>query len=124
MYQAAYLILMVSFGFWLAVRSYPALVLFGLVMGVGYGGIAAMAPAVAAAIFGIEGLGELLGILFTGFGVACIVGPPLAGMLVDYTHDYKWPAFVAAGASVLALLLVVPLQRYKARRAEKAAVAA
>jgi predicted MFS family arabinose efflux permease len=124
MYQSAYLILMLSFALWLAARSYPVLVLFGLVMGVGYGGIAAMAPAVAATIFGIAGLGELLGILFTGFGLACIVGPPLAGTMVDRTHDYRWPVFIAAGAAVLALILIVPLRRYSDRNKEERAAAA
>jgi MFS family permease len=111
MYQVAYAILFASFLLWLTAHSYASLVLFGLVMGVGYGGIAAMAPAVAVAVFGIAGLGELLGLLFTGFGVACIVGPPAAGAMVDYTHDYKWPVFVAAGAAALALMFVLPLKR-------------
>ncbi|HEY1730596.1 MAG TPA: MFS transporter [Terriglobales bacterium] len=123
MYQLAYGILMVSFVLWLTAHSYAALVLFGIVMGVGYGGIAAMAPPVAAAIFGIAGLGELLGIMFTGFGLACIVGPPLAGVLVDYTHDFRWPVFVAAGAAVLALLVVIPLGKYKAEAAKEGAAA-
>lgn len=123
MYQSAYLILLASFALWLFARSYALMVLFGLVMGVGYGGIAAMAPAVAAAIFGVAGLGELLGIMFTGFGLACIVGPPLAGMLVDRTHDYHWPVYVAGGAAVLALLFVVPLKRYAAPRNERAVAA-
>jgi MFS family permease len=123
MYQAAYLILLVSFALWLPAHSYPLLALFGLVMGVGYGGIAAMAPAVAAAIFGVAGLGELLGVMFTGFGLACIVGPPLAGVLVDHTHDYHWPVLVATAAAVLALVFVVPLKRYGARRDGRAAAA-
>jgi MFS family permease len=112
MYQASYLILLISFGVWLAAGSYTALVVFALLMGVGYGGIAAMSPAVAASTFGIDGLGELLGILFTGLGAACLVGPPIAGILVDHFHDYKWPVFVGAGASVLALLFAVLLQAY------------
>ncbi len=124
MYQVAYTILLLGMAMWLMAHVYSMLIVFGLVMGVGYGGIAAMAPAVAAAIFGVEGLGELLGILFTGFGAACIVGPPLAGLLVDYTHDFKWPAFVAFGAAVLALMVVIPLGRYRARRQERAAAAA
>lgn len=111
MYQAAYLTLAVSFAVWLTAHSYGVLVAFVLLMGVGYGGIAAMAPAVAASAFGVEGLGELLGILFTGFGVACLVGPPIAGALVDRFHDYKWPVFVAAGASVLSLFFVALLRR-------------
>jgi len=48
--------------------------------------------------------------LFTGFGVACLVGPPLAGVMVDYTHDYKWPVFVAAASAVVALIAVMPLR--------------
>ena len=124
MYQLAYAILMASFALWLTAHSYLSLVLFGLVMGVGYGGIAAMAPPVAAAIFGVAGLGELLGIMFTGFGLACIVGPPAAGVLVDYTHDFKWPVFVAAGAAVVALLLVLPLGKYKAEAVRERSAAA
>ena len=109
MYQASYLILLISFGVWLAAGSYTSLVIFALLMGVGYGGIAAMSPAVAAYAFGVEGLGELLGILFTGFGAACLVGPPLAGILVDHFHDYKFPVFVGASASVVALIFVIML---------------
>ena len=124
MYQVAYAILLVSFVLWLTAHSYMSLVLFGLVMGVGYGGIAAMAPAVAAAIFGTGGLGELLGIMFTGFGLACLVGPPLAGLMVDYTHDYKWTVFIASTAAVLALLTVIPLRKYKLRRENRRSAAA
>jgi MFS family permease len=112
MYQASYLILLMSFGVWLIADSYAALVIFALLMGVGYGGIAAMSPAVAAATFGVEGLGELLGILFTGLGAACLVGPPVAGLLVDHFHDYKWPVFVGTGASVLALLFAILLHAH------------
>ena len=110
MYQTAYLLMLVSFGLWLIAHSYPMLVVFALLMGVGYGGIAAMSPAVAASVFGVEGLGELLGILFTGFGAACLVGPPIAGMLVDHFHDYKWPVFVGAAASALAMFFVILLR--------------
>ena len=123
MYQVAYALLMISFCLWLTAHSYALLVAFAAVMGVGYGGIAAMAPAVAASVFGVAGLGELLGILFTGFGLACLVGPPLAGVLVDYTHDYKWPVFVAAAAGVIAFALVLPLRKYQPERAEQGAAA-
>lgn len=115
MYQLSYAILMLSFGLWLMADAYASLVVFGIVMGVGYGGIAAMAPAVTAEVFGIEGLGELLGILFTGFGTACIVGPPLAGVMVDRTHNFHWPVYLAAVAAVLGVLLVIPVKRFGER---------
>lgn len=109
MYRISYAILLAGFGFWLTAHSYSSLILFALVMGTGYGGIAAMIPAVAASLFGTDNLGELLGVLFTGLGAACLVGPPLAGALVDYTHDYQSSVFVGAAASVLALAFVIPL---------------
>ncbi len=112
MYQGSYLILLISFGVWSKAGSYAAFVIFALLMGVGYGGIAAMAPAVAASTFGIEGLCELLGVLFTGFGVAALCGPPAAGILIDHFHDYKLPVFVGAGVCVLALLFVSLLQSH------------
>jgi hypothetical protein len=29
---------------------------------------------------------------------------------VDYTHDYKWPVFVAAASAFIALIAVIPLR--------------
>lgn len=110
MYKVSFFILLVSSYFWLTGHNYTALVIFGLVMGIGYGGIAAMSPAVAASIFGIEGLGELLGFLMTSFGIACLVGPPIAGVMVDYTRDYTWPVFVAAASALVALIVVVQVR--------------
>jgi MFS family permease len=112
MYQIAYAILLASFVLWLIAGSYFSLLGFTLVMGVGYGGLAAMYAPVTASIFGVEDLGELLGILFTGFGLGSLIGPPLAAALVDYTHDYKYPVLVATAAAALAFLLVFPLRKY------------
>ena len=38
------------------------------------------------------------------------MGPPLAGVLADSTHDYKWPVFIGAIAAVLAVAAVTPLR--------------
>jgi MFS family permease len=111
MYQAAYAILLASFVPWLIAGSYFSLLVFTLVMGVGHGGLAALYAPVTASMFGIEKLGELLGILFTGFGIGSLIGPPLAAILVDYTHNYQYPVFVAAAAAALAFLLVLPLRK-------------
>jgi MFS family permease len=125
MYKLSFGFLLVSYSLWLTAHSYGSLVVFALIMGVGYGGIAAMAPAVVASIFGVEGLGELLGIFFTGFGMVCLIGPPVAGVLVDNTGDYKWPVFVAAAASVGALAVIAALGSGGVKsRATETAVAA
>jgi hypothetical protein len=30
--------------------------------------------------------------------------------MVDYTHDYKWPVFVAAASAFIGLVAVIPLR--------------
>ncbi len=127
-FQVAYTALLVSFAFWLGSHSYLSLFWFCLVLGIGYGGIVAMSPAMLAQFFGVEGLGELLGFLLTALGVASVAGPPLAGLLIDRTGDLKWPPLLAVASAALALAAVVPLRVYGAGKsipaAESAAAAA
>ena len=103
----AFLILLAGFGLWLTASSYAGLIAFTVVMGVGYGSLVAMLSAVAASIFSTEGLGELLGVLYTSLGVASLIGPPLAGALVDRTHNFTCMAspvaFVASFAALIAV---------------------
>jgi MFS family permease len=110
MYQFSVVILFLSYVFWIGGHSYSALVIFSVLMGVGYGGIGGLAPAVAAEIFGTQGLGQLLGILFTAYGASCLLGPPIAGLLVDTLHTYRSTPFYAAAAAALSLVVVIPLR--------------
>lgn len=109
--QLSFAILAASFLLWLAAGdSYPVLVVFAVVMGVGYGGFIALAPAVAATLFGTIGLGAILGALYTGAGIGGLVGPPLAGEVIDRA-SYE-AAIVAAMALVaLATLVLLALPR-------------
>jgi len=94
---------------WVFSHGYIALVVFALAMGVGYGANAAMTPSVVASKFGIAGLGRLLGWVYTSFGVACMVGPPLAGHMIDVTHDYRYSAYVALVGAIGSMAAIVPL---------------
>ena len=79
-FQGCYAAMGLSFGLWaVAGGSYAAMLAFAAVLGVGYGGFVALAPAVVAARFGVANLGALLGVLYTGPGIGSAVGPPLAG---------------------------------------------
>ena len=111
MYKLAFAILFVSYFLWITGHVYPTLVIFSLIMGVGYGGVAGMAPAVTASLFGVQGLGQLLGVLFTALGMACLVGPPIAGLVIDYSHTYHSTPFYAAAAAALALIVAIPLHK-------------
>jgi len=108
--QLSFATLTGSFVLWLAAgSSYPLLVAFALLMGVGYGGFIALAPAVVAALFGTVGLGAILGALYTAAGIGGLIGPPAAGVLIDRT-SYGTTIIVAMAlfASATAVLFLLP----------------
>ncbi len=98
-----------SFLLWLfAGGSYPMLVVFTVVMGVGYGGFIALAPAVAAILFGTVGLGAILGALYTAAGFGGLAGPPLAGAVIDgisYSAAIIMAMVLCAASTVVLLTL-------------------
>jgi MFS family permease len=99
LYQSCFLMMGVSFGVWLVAGDrYALLVLFTLVLGVAYGGFIALSPAVAAEAFGTVGLGGVLGGIYTAAGLGGLLGPPLAGAVVDATNGY---VTVILGSSAL-----------------------
>lgn len=111
-YQFSFFIVCAACFVWMYVTSHMGLVLFSIILGVGYGGVAALTPAVAIDMFGLEGLGELLGILLTAFGSASVAGPPLAGYLVDRSGNYRDIIWYALLTSVLSVIMVLVLRGY------------
>lgn len=77
-----------SFGIWLtAGSSYVVLAAFALLVGTGLGGFTALSPAVAVEVFGVAGLGGVLGLLYTSAGLGGLLGPAIAGTVADATSD-------------------------------------
>ncbi len=106
-YQGCFAAMALSFGLWWAAgSSYAAMLAFAVVLGVGYGGFVALAPAVVAARFGVVNLGALLGVLYTAAGVGSAVGPPAAGAVID---GVGYGAAIAASLAIGAAAFVVVL---------------
>ncbi len=114
LYQASFLVLGLSYLIWmLSGGTYAWLVAFALVMGAGYGGFVALSPALLAHLFGTPRLGTTMGALYTSGAIGALVGPPLAGLIVDRTGSYRLAiafAFVIAMAAYAAL---IPLGRHE-----------
>ena len=110
LYRACYAIHAISFVIWfLAGSSYPALVLFVAVLGVGYGGFVALGPIVISDRMGVVGLGSILGLLYSGAGLGGLIGPPAAGWLIDQTDTYRWAIVACFTACVISLGLLAGL---------------
>jgi MFS family permease len=112
-YQACFALMAGSFLLWLGAPGYPRLVVFAVLLGVGYGGFVALGPAVVATLFGVQALGGLLGVLYTSAAVGSAIGPPAAGSVIDASGEYL-PVILAAlalGSLATAVVLTVrPVQ--------------
>lgn len=96
-----------------------AIFLASAFVGLNFGGNFALFPAATADYFGTKNLGSNYGYIFTGYGLAGIIGPAAGGVLFDVTEQYVLAflfagvlCFVAAASSVL---------MWSLGRAEKAA---
>ena len=95
----------------LAGANYPLLLLFAALLGVGYGGFVALSPVAMAGIFGLEGLGGVLGVQYTSAGVGALIGPISAGAIIDATGSYTVAIVGAIFVSLAATVSVLPLWR-------------
>ena len=113
LYQASFLVLGLSYLIWLFAVSYTWLVIFALVMGAGYGGFVALSPAVLAHLFGTQRLGTVMGALYTSGALGALVGPPLAGMIVDETGSYRIAIACAFMIAMASWATLIPLTKYE-----------
>jgi predicted MFS family arabinose efflux permease len=113
LYQACLAAMSATMLIWLAAgSSYPLLVVFAITFGAVYGGFIALAPAVTAQVYGTEGLGTVLGALYTAAAFGGI-GLYLSGENIEATGRYG-PSIVAALLlSALSAALLLPLRRYQ-----------
>ncbi|MGH8013280.1 MAG: MCT family MFS transporter [Candidatus Binataceae bacterium] len=109
LYQLCVLVLGLCFSLWLFGHSYAPLVAFALLMGASYGGAVTLTPAVLAELFGTQGLGLLLGTLYTSSALGTLLGPPFAGAIIDHTGSYTLAVIFTGATSVLAFLILIPL---------------
>lgn len=109
-YQGCFLMMGLSFVIWLATTSYPLLVVYALVMGLSYGGFIALSPVVTADLFGLAGLGAVVGALYTSAAAGALLGPPLAGRLIDATGSYGWAIGLAMGLALASFAVLLPLR--------------
>ena len=90
-----------SFVIWLAAGGYAAMAVFALVMGLSYGGIVSLLPALCMDFFGARAVSSIIGALYTAAAFGNLGGPWLAGWMFDRLHSYE---AVAAGCLMFGLL--------------------
>ena len=84
LYKLSFAVMGGSHLIWLlADGRFPLLIAYAITLGLGYGGFIALSPAVVAELFGLEGLGGVLGTLYTSAAIGALFGPAIAGFIID-----------------------------------------
>jgi OFA family oxalate/formate antiporter-like MFS transporter len=76
------------------------------ITGVAYGSLLGIFPALTYDFFGLKNSGMNYGLVFTAFGAAGIIGPLMAGKIVDLTGSYSYAYLAAAVILVIAVVMV------------------
>ncbi len=76
------------------------------ITGVAYGSLLGIFPALTYDFFGLKNSGTNYGLVFTAFGAAGIIGPLMAGKIVDITGAYSY-AYIAAAVILAAAAVMV-----------------
>jgi MFS transporter, OFA family, oxalate/formate antiporter len=88
--------------------SIPLLIIGASVAGLAYGSLFSLMPSITADYFGVKNLGVNYGLVFTGWGIAAIIGPILGGIVVVKTGTYAM-SYIVAGILLLIGTLFVKL---------------
>ena len=90
MYRLCFFVMAASYVLWISTTRYAVLLVFAVIFGIAYGGFIALSPAVMAELFGTAGMGRVVGVLYTSAGFGALIGPPVAGLIIDRTDSYRW----------------------------------
>lgn len=94
-----------AFVLWWGGEGYAALAAFALWMGLSYGGIVSLMPALCMDLFGARAVSSIIGTLYTGAAFGNLAGPWLAGAVFDRTGSYAviiWACVGLQAAGTLA----------------------
>jgi len=95
-----------------AVTADPTTTLVGLaIIGLAYGAIIALYPAVTVTYFGVDRMAQVYGRIFTAWGAAGLLGPWIAGFLYDKTASYGAACLLAAAAAAAATIVSLTLPK-------------
>ncbi len=86
-------------------------VLFVLLMGLGYGGVSVVYAASAADLYHGPNFGKILGLLDIGFGLGAALGTYMAGLLFDWLNSYHLTFYLimmSIGISIICIWIAAP----------------
>lgn len=98
----------------------PELIALGASLtGLGYGSLLSLFPSATYDFFGTKNGGVNYGLVFTAWGVGGVIGPLMAGAVVDATKNYSLAYLISALLCLLASLLTFLLKKPQESQMQK-----
>jgi MFS family permease len=104
-----------SYILWMTAGGYAALVIFALWIGLSYGGIVSLMPAICMDLFGARAVSGIIGTLYSGAAVGNLLGPVVAGAVFDRFGTYQPVFWVSMALSVVAVAAMVRMMNMMKR---------
>ncbi|MEM9133940.1 MAG: MFS transporter [Actinomycetota bacterium] len=89
--------------------SYALLLTYAVLLGFSYGGLVALMGAASAHLFGVRGLGPVMGSVFLGAGVGSLLYPPFVGWLADASGGNTVPQIAIVAVAVAGFISLLRL---------------
>ena len=86
--------------------------LFAIVYGFAMGGFDIPVTALIGDIFGVQSLGEIMGVLIIGWGLGAAIGPAVGGIIFDATKTYFMAFMIGALAMMTATSCVATIRSH------------
>ena len=83
---------------------------FSIVYGFALGGFDVPITALIGDIFGVQSLGEIMGVLVIGWGLGAAIGPAVGGLIFDATENYIMAFMIGALAMIVATLFIASIR--------------
>jgi MFS family permease len=98
---------------WMGCTVFSTMMIYGVVYGFFAGGVISLFPTVVAELYGIQRLGTVIGILYTGTAFGNLLAAPIAGFIYDATHEYYGSISLAGGLLLIATVFVLTVDKSK-----------
>ena len=96
---------------WLGSGGYLALAVFALWLGLSYGGIVSLMPAICMDLFGARAVSSILGTIYSGAAFGNLLGPVVARAVFDRTGSYVPVVWACLVLSILSAIASAQLLR-------------
>jgi MFS family permease len=100
-----------AFLLWWGASGYVSLAAFALWMGLSYGGIVSLMPAMCMDLYGARAVSSIIGTLYTGAALGNLAGPWVAGWVFDRSGSYLPVIWGCLALQVLATLVTSRITR-------------